>query len=78
MKNKKGKQNVFGTLARSGGILCKKAAQRYGWVEESFTFDKKTGKQVAAIQSGEYVGSSVGVGAIRCCNALQFFYYQVC
>ncbi len=59
MKNKKGKQNVFGTLARSGGILCKKAAQRYGWVEESFTFDKKTGKQVAAIQSGEYVGSSV-------------------
>jgi len=59
MKNKKEKQNVFGTLARSGGILCKKAAQRYGWVEESFTFDKKTGKQVAAIQSGEYVGSSV-------------------
>ncbi len=32
---------------------------KFNWVEESFVFDKETGKQVASIQSNEYIGSSL-------------------
>ena len=59
MSIKKEEKNIFGTLSSGGGILCRKAEKRYGWVEDSFNFDEKTGKQVAAIQSTEYIGSSI-------------------
>lgn len=33
--------------------------QKFNWVEESFIFEKSSGKQIASFQSNEYIGSSL-------------------
>ncbi len=47
---------IDGVLSE-GSLLSKR--EKFSWVEESFVFHKNSGKQVATIQSNEYLGSSL-------------------
>lgn len=49
----------FRVFLEGAGTIKSRFNKKYSWVEESFVFDKRTGKQVASNYSDEFVASSL-------------------
>lgn len=56
---KKGSLPIFQDIFYQDDTNITSEKSKFSWVEESFLFEKNSGKQIASIQSNEYLGSSL-------------------